>query len=71
MQGRRGEDRALLAIHTKVDGSGTKTLRVIVPPSSEMFSVMPKEVPNASNSIKGRFSRFVQGRDSHIVDGQD
>ena len=27
MQGRRGEDRALLAIHTKVDGSGTKTLK--------------------------------------------
>jgi hypothetical protein len=37
VQGRRGEDRALLAIHTKVDGSGTKTLRVIVPPTSEMF----------------------------------
>ena len=32
---------------------------------------MPKDVPNASNSVKGRSSRFVQGRDSQIVDGQD
>ena len=32
---------------------------------------MPKDVPNASNSIRGRSSRFVQGRDSRIVDGKD
>jgi predicted SnoaL-like aldol condensation-catalyzing enzyme len=32
---------------------------------------MPKDVPNASNSIKGRSSRFVQRRDSQIVDGKD
>ena len=32
---------------------------------------MPKDVPNASDSIKGRSSRFVQRRDSRIVDGKD
>src|SRR5229473_5885032 len=32
---------------------------------------MPKDVPNASNSIYGRSSRFVQGRDSQIVSGKD
>ena len=32
---------------------------------------MPKDVPNASNSIKGKSSRFVQRRDSRIFDGKD
>jgi hypothetical protein len=31
---------------------------------------MPKDVPNASNSIQGRSSWFVQGRDSQIVGGK-
>jgi hypothetical protein len=34
-------------------------------------SVMPKDVPNASNSIQARSSLFVQGRDSQIVGGRD
>jgi hypothetical protein len=53
-----------------VDGSGTKTIRVIAPPTSEMFSVIPKDVPNAATQsredllglYKGEIHRSSAGR---------